>query len=144
MGCKHAVSAIFLLKYTQSTASRFNITQDSGIKTVSSSSCFRYPLHDELELRTFKKTSSFFKIFGNRMCGLSHFEFLGVHLNILFVEDLLPLNIFIHEKDIVDGGYIGELARRSGLKNEKFVRFLGYNTHKCYEGNSTAVFQSFH
>ena len=54
-------------------------------------------------------------------------QFQGVHMNdILFVEDLLTLNIVLYDIDIVDGNIIGELARRSVQKYENTVRLLRY------------------
>ena len=63
--------------------------------------------------------------------------------DILFVEDLLTLNIVLYGIDIVDGNVIGELAKRSVQKDENTVRLLRYNNHICYVNNINAVFQSF-
>ena len=59
------------------------------------------------------------------------------------VEDLLTLNIVLHDIDILDGSLIGEFARRSVQKYENTVRLLRYNNHICYVNNINAVFQSF-
>ena len=51
--------------------------------------------------------------------------FQGVHLNDMpEVEDLLHLNIFLHDIDFEDGELIGELCRRSIQKYEKSVKLL--------------------
>ena len=63
--------------------------------------------------------------------------------DVLFVEDLLILNIVLYDIDIADGNIIGELARRSLQKYNNTVTLLRYNNHKCYVSNINAVFQSF-
>ena len=99
-------------------------------------------LHGNQKLE--EKTSKIFNSFMNRMDGLTPPQFQGVHMNdIPVVEDLLHLNIFLYEIDIVDGKIIGELARRSVQKYRKTVRMLRYNNHICYVSNINAVFQSF-
>ena len=73
------------------------------------------------------------------MDGLSPNQFQGVHKNdIPTVEELLTLNIFLYDIDIVDGNIVGELA-----KYENTVRLLRYKNHICYVNNINAVFQSF-
>ena len=86
-----------------------------------------------------EETSNLFNLFINKMDGLSADQFQGVHMNdIPTVEDLLTLNIVLHDIDIVNGNIIGELARRSVQKCKNTVRLLRYNNH-----NINAVFQSF-
>ena len=60
------------------------------------------------------------------------------------IEDLLTLSILLYDKDIVDGNFVGGLARRSVQKYENTVRLLRYNNHICYVNNNNAVFQYFH
>ena len=64
-------------------------------------------------------------------------------IDILFVEDLLTLNIVLYDIDIVDGNIVGERARPSLQKYNKTVRLLRYNNYKCYVSNINAVFQDF-
>ena len=91
-----------------------------------------------------EKTSEFFNFFINKMVGLSHNQFQGVHMNdIPTVEDQLTLNILLYGIDIVDGNIVGELARRSVETYENTVRLLRYINHICYVNNINAVFQSF-
>ena len=79
------------------------------------------------------------------MVGLSPNQFKGVHMNdIPIVDDLLTVNFLLYDIDIVDGNFIGELARRSVQKYDNTVRLLRYNNHLCYVSNINAVFQSFH
>ena len=67
-----------------------------------------------------------------------------IHMNdILFVEDLLTLNILLYDIDFVDGNIIGELARQIVQKYENTVRLLRYDNHICYVNNINAVFQYF-
>ena len=78
------------------------------------------------------------------MEGLSADQFQGIHMNdILFVEDLLTLNILLYDIDIVDGNIIGIVARRSMQKYGSIVRLLRCKNHICYLSNTNAVFQSF-
>ena len=56
-------------------------------------------------------------------------SFQGVCMNdILFVEDLVQVNIFLYDVDFVDGAMIGELARRSVGKHSNTVGLLRYNS----------------
>ena len=63
--------------------------------------------------------------------------------DILFVGDLLTINIVLYDIDIVDANIIEELARRSLQKYNNTVRLLRYNNHICYVSNINAVFQDF-
>ena len=59
-----------------------------------------------------------------------------------FVEDLLTLNILLHDIHILDGNIIGEFARRSVEKNKNTVQILTYNNQICYVNKIDAVFKS--
>ena len=59
------------------------------------------------------------------------------------VEDLLTLNILLHDIDIVESNIIGELVRQSVQENEILVRLLRYNNHISYVNDINAVFQAF-
>ena len=77
------------------------------------------------------------------MDGLRSNQFQVVHMNdIPTVEDLLTLNIFLYDIDIVNGNIFEELARRSLHKYEDTVPLLRYINHICYVNNINAVFQS--
>ena len=72
-------------------------------------------LHGPQRLK--EETSKLFRLFINKMDGLSPNQFQGVHMNdIPSVEDLLTLNILLYAIDIVDGTTVGELARPSVQK----------------------------
>ena len=78
------------------------------------------------------------------MEGMTADQFQGVQINdILFVEDLLTLNIVLYDIDIVDGNLVGEFATRSVQKYKKTVRLLRYNNHKCYVKKINVAFQYF-
>ena len=63
--------------------------------------------------------------------------------NILKVEDLLQLNIFLYDIDFVDGELIGELCRRNIQTYGKTVKILRSNNHICYVNNINALFKAF-
>ena len=99
-------------------------------------------LHGNIKIE--EETSRNFNFFlnNNDVGDVSNFQ--GVHLNnIPKVEDLLQLNIFLHDIDFVDRELIGELCRRSVQKYEKSVKLLRYNNHICYVNNIKALFKAF-
>ena len=49
-----------------------------------------------------------------------------------FFEDLIQVNIFLYNIDIVDGSIVGELARRSVQKYCNIASLLRYNNHIFY------------
>ena len=59
------------------------------------------------------------------------------------VEDIVGINIFIYDIDLIDGEMVGELARRSIKKYEKNVHLIRYNSHICYVDNINALFKAF-
>ena len=143
MGCKNAVLPEPVLKNHIINCVTF---EQNTRQPYNDNLClFRaLALHMHGNQRLEEETSKLFNLFINKMDGLSADQFQGVHMNdILFVEDLLTLNIVLYDIDIVDGNLIGELARRSVQKNENIVRLLRYNSHICYVNNINAVFQSF-
>ena len=60
------------------------------------------------------------------------------------VEDIVGINIFIYDIDLIDGAKVGELARRSIKKSEKNVQLIRYNSHICYVDSINALFNAFH
>ena len=71
-------------------------------------------------------------------------KFQGVRMDdIPSVEDIVGINIFIYDIDLIDGAMVGELARRSIRKYEKNVQLIGYNSHFCYVDNIHALFKAF-
>ena len=144
MGCKNAVlpeaqlknGTINCLTYEENTRQPYNADL----------CLFRaLALHLHGTQRLEEETSNLFSFFINKMDGLSPNQFQGVHIiDIPTVEDLLTLNVLLHEIDIVDGNIIGELARRSVQKYKNTLRLLRYNNHMCYVNNINTIFQSFH
>ena len=59
------------------------------------------------------------------------------------VEDIVGMNIFIYDIDLIDGAMVGELARRSIKKYEKNVQLIRYNSHICYVDNINALLKAF-
>ena len=59
------------------------------------------------------------------------------------VEDIVGINIFINDIDLIDGAMVGELARRSIKKYEKNVQLIRYNSHICCVDNINALFKAF-
>ena len=78
------------------------------------------------------------------MDGPSANHFQSVHMNkIPVVEDLLTLNILLHDISTVDGTIIGDIAGRSVHKYEITVQLLSYNNHIYHRRNIKANFQPF-
>ena len=59
------------------------------------------------------------------------------------VEDIVGINFFIYDVDLIDGAMVGELARRSIKKYEKSVQLIRYNRHICYVDIINALFKAF-
>ena len=60
-----------------------------------------------------------------------------------FVEDIVVINIFIFDIDLIDGAVVEELAQRSIKKYEKNVQLIRYNSHNCYVDNIHALVKAF-
>ena len=90
---------------------------------------------------THPKSATFFEqLWGNRSIK----KFQGVLMtDILKVEEILQLNIFLYDIDFVDGESIGELAQRCIQKFEKSVKSLRYNNHICNVSDVISFFKSF-
>ena len=61
--------------------------------------------------------------------------------NIPSVEDIVGINIFLYDIDLIDGAMVGELARRSIKKYEENVQLIRYNSHICYVDNIKELFK---
>ena len=59
------------------------------------------------------------------------------------VEDIVGINIFIYDIDLIDGAMVGELARRSIKKYEKNVQLIRYTSLICYVDYINAHFKAF-
>ena len=142
MGYKNAVLPEPLLR--NGTINRLTYEENTRQPYNDNLCLFRaLALHMHGNQRLEEETSKLFNLFINKMDELSADQCQGVHMNdIAFVEDLLTLNIVLHDIDIADGNIIGELPR-SVQKYENTVRLLRYNNHIYYVNDINAVFQSF-
>ena len=59
------------------------------------------------------------------------------------VEDIVGINIFIYDIDLIDGALVGELARRSIKKNKKNAQLIRYKSHIWYVDKINALFKAF-
>ena len=91
-----------------------------------------------------EETSKIFNLFLNNSEEADPSNFQGLHItDIPKVEEMLQLNIFLHDIDFVDGELIGELARRSIQKFEESVKLLRYNNQICYVSDMNSFLKSF-
>ena len=98
-------------------------------------------LHGTTSLET--STSKIFNDFLEKS-GCEPKQFRGVSMdNLPIVEDVVEKNIFIHDIDIEDGDFVGELARRRFGKYENTVKLLRYNNHNIYVNNIDNFFKCF-
>ena len=76
--------------------------------------------------------------------GHDSINFRGVSIDhLVFFENAIKHNIFIYDIDIVDGDFVGELARRSVEVYEKNIDLLRYNNHICYVDDINTFFKRF-
>ena len=59
------------------------------------------------------------------------------------VEDIVGINIFIYDINLIEGAMVGDFARRSIKKYGKNVQLVRYNSHICYVDKINALFQAF-
>ena len=59
------------------------------------------------------------------------------------VEDIVGINIFLYDNNLIDGTMVGELARQSIKKYEKNVQLTRYKSLKCSVDNFYALFKAF-
>ena len=76
--------------------------------------------------------------------GHDAINFRGVSIDhLVFVENAIKHNIFIHDIDIEEGEFVGELARRSVEMYEKNINLLRYNNRICYVDDINVFFKRF-
>ena len=63
--------------------------------------------------------------------------------DIPIVDDLVQVNIFFYNKEILVGAVIGKLAWRSVGQHSSTVRLLGYNCHICYVSNMKNLYGAY-
>ena len=143
LGCKDAVPPESLLKIHTVICLTF---EKSTRKPYNDNLClFRaLALHSHGNERLEEETSKLFNLFLVNSTNADPSKFQGVCMDdIPSVEDIVGINIFIYDIDLIDGAMIGELARRSIKKYEKNVQLIRYNSYICYVDNIIALFKVF-
>ena len=148
IGCKGAVLPESLLRNPSVNC----LTYEKDIKktykdTLSSQSTCLFralALHLHGNERLEEDTSKLFNLFLVNSTNPDPSKFQGVCMDdIPSVEDIVRINIFIYDIDLIDGTMVGELARRSIKKYEKSVQLIRYKSHICYVDNIHALFKAF-
>ena len=143
MGCKDAVLPESLLKNHTVNCLTF---EKNTRKPYNDNLClFRaLALHLHGNERFEDETSKLFNLFLVNSTNPDPSKFQGVCMDdIPSVEDIVGINIFIYDIDLIDGAMVGELARRSIKKYERKVQLIRYNSHICYVDNINALFKAF-
>ena len=143
MGCKDAVLPESLLRNPSINCLTY---EQNTKKTYKDNLClFRaLALHLHGNQRLEEETSKLFNLFLVNSTNPDPSKFQGVCMDdVPSVEDIVGINIFIYDIDLVDGAMVGELARRSIKKYEKNVQLIRYNSHICYLDNINALFKVF-
>ena len=143
MGCKDAVLPESLLKNHTVNCLTF---EKKTRKPYNDTLClFRaLALHLQGNERLEEETSKLFNLFLVNSTYPDPSKFQGVCMDdIPSVEDIVGINIFIYDIDLVDGAMVEEVARRSIKKYEKKVQLMRYNSHICYVDKIHAFFKAF-
>ena len=144
MGCKDAVLLESLLKnHTVNCLTFEKNTRKLYNDNLCLSRALALHLHGNERLE--EETSKLFNLFLVNSTNPDPSKFQGVCMDdIPSVEDIVGVNIFIYDIDLIDGAMVGELARRSIKQFEKIVQLKRYNSHICYVDNIHALFKAFH
>ena len=116
MGCKDCVLPEPLLKNQNVNCPTY---EGNTKKPYKDNLCLFRALafHSHGNERLEEGTSIIFNPFLNNSAEEDPSKFQGVHMtDIPKVPEMLPLNIFLHDIDFVDGDLIGELARKKYSK----------------------------
>ena len=143
MGCKDAVLPESLLRNRSINCLTY---EQNTKKPYKDNLClFRaLALHLHGNERLEEETSKLFNLLLVNSTNPDPSKFQGVCMDdIPSVEDIVGINIFIYDIDLIDGAMVGELARRSIKKYEKNVQLIRYNSHICYVDNINALFKAF-
>ena len=143
MGCRDAVLPDPLLK--NHTVNCLTFEQNTRQPYNDNLFLFRaLALHLHGNEKLEEETNKLFNCYLEKKGGIEPATFQGVCVDdIPLVEDLIQVNIFLYDIDIVDGSIVGELARRSVQKYCNTVRLLRYNNHICYVSNINALFKAY-
>ena len=143
MGCKDAVLPESFLKNHTVNCLPF---EKNTRKPYNDNLClFRaLALHLHGNERLEEKTTKLFNLFLDNSTNPDPSKFQVVCMDdIPSVEDIVGINIFIYDIDLIDGAMVGDLERRSIKKYEKNVQLIRYNIHICYVDNNNALFKAF-
>ena len=143
MGCKDAVLPESLLR----NPSIFCLTFDRNTRQPYKDNLCLFralALHLHGNERLEEETLKLFNLFLVNSTNADPSKFQGVCMDdIPSVQDIVGINIFVYDIDLIDGAMVGELARRSIRKYEKNVQLIRYNSHVCYVDNINALFKAF-
>ena len=143
MGCKDAVLPESLLK--NHTVNCLTYEQNTKKPYKDNLCLFRaLALHLHGNERIEEETSKLFNLFLVNSTNTDPSKFQGVCMDdIPSVEDIVAINIFIYDIDLIDGAMVGKLARQSIKNYEKNVQLIRYNSHICYVDKINALFKAF-
>ena len=97
-------------------------------------------LHLHGNERLEEETSKLFNLFLVNSTNPDPSKFQGNCMDYIpSVEDIVVINIFLYDIDLIDGAMVGELARRSTKKFEKDVQLIRYNSPIIYVNNINAL-----
>ena len=144
MGCKDAVLPESLLKsHTVNCLTYEQNTKKPKKDNHCLSSELAFRLHGN-ERRLEEETSKLFNLSLFNSTNPDPSKFQGVCLDdIPSLKDIVGINIFIYDIDLIDRAIVGELARRSIKKYVKNVQLIQYNTRICYVDNIHALLKAF-
>ena len=143
MGCKDAILPESLLRIPSINSPTY---EQNTKKTYKDNFClFRAPaLHLHGNERLEEETSKLFNLLLVNSTNPDPSKFQGVCMDdIPSVEDIVGINIFIYDIDLIDGAMVGELVRRSIKKYKKNVQLIRYISHICYVDKIHALFKAF-
>ena len=143
MGCKDAVLPESFLRNPSINCLTY---EENTKKTYKDNLCLfgALALHLHGNERLEEVTSKLFNLFLVNSKNHDPSKFQGVCMDdIPSVEDIVGINFFIYDIDLIDGAIVGELARRGIRKYEKNVQLIRYNSHICYVDNILALFKAF-
>ena len=132
MGCKDAVLPESLLRNPSVNCPTY---EQNTKKTHRDDLCLSRALALNLQgnERLEEETLKFFNLFLVNSTNLDLSNFQGVCMDdIPPVENIVSINIFIYDIDLIDGAMVGELARRSIKRYENNAQLIRYNSHICY------------
>ena len=143
MGCKDAVLPESLLRNPSINCLTY---EQNTKKTYKDNLClFRalvLRLHGNERLE--EETSKLFNLFLVNSTDPGPSKIQGVCMDYVpSVEDIVGINIFNYDIDLIDGAMVGELAQRSIKKYKKSVQLIRNNSHMCYADNIHALFKAF-